>query len=127
MSSRLTTNAGASLTSTQDFFSSLPTANAVASVASSVRSARTTSSSGSTATGLKKWKPTTRSGCSSSAAISVTDSEEVLVASTHSAETDRLDLGEHLLLDRQLLEHGLDDEVGVGERVLGQRAGDQAP
>ena len=45
------------------------------------------SSSGITATGLKKWKPTTRSGCSSSAAISVIDSEEVLVASTHSAET----------------------------------------
>ena len=52
-----------------------------------------------TATGLKKWKPTTRSGCSSSAAISVTDSDEVLVASTHSARDDRLDLGEHLLLD----------------------------
>ena len=87
MSSRLTTNAGASVTSTQDFFSGLPTANAVASVASSVCSARTISSSGITATGLKKWKPTTRSGCSSSAAISVTDSEEVLVASTHSGET----------------------------------------
>ena len=29
---------------------------------------------------------------------------------------DRLDLGEHLLLDRQLLEDRLDDEVGVGER-----------
>ena len=75
------------MTSTHDFFSFLPTANAVASVASSVCSPRTISSSGSTATGLKKWKPTTRSGCSRSAAISVTDSEEVLVASTQSAET----------------------------------------
>ena len=36
MSSRLTTNAGASFTSTADFFSARPTANAVASVASSV-------------------------------------------------------------------------------------------
>ena len=48
VSSRLTTNAGASLTSTQDFFSALPTANAVASVASSVCSPRTISSSGRT-------------------------------------------------------------------------------
>ncbi len=40
-----------------------------------------------TATGLKKWKPTTRSGFFRSAAISVIDSEEVLVASTHSAVT----------------------------------------
>ena len=52
-----------------------------------MRSPLTTSSSGSTATGLKKWKPTTRSGCSSFEAISVTDSDEVLVASTHSGVT----------------------------------------
>ena len=65
----------------------MPTANAVAIDASSVLSARAISSSGRTATGLKKWKPTTRSGCWSCEAISVTDSEEVLVASTHSAET----------------------------------------
>jgi hypothetical protein len=84
------------------------------------------SSSGMTATGLKKWKPTTRSGCSRSLAISVIDSEEVFVASTHSVGDDRLDLGEDLLLDRHLLEDGLDDEVGVGEAVLGRRAGDQA-
>src|SRR3712207_7905561 len=42
--------------STAFFFRSLATASAVATVASSVRSPRTTSSSGSTATGLKKWK-----------------------------------------------------------------------
>src|SRR3712207_7691472 len=36
-----------------------------------------------------------------------------------------LHLGEDLLLDLQLLEHRLDDEVGVRERVLGQRAGDE--
>jgi hypothetical protein len=83
----LTTNAGASATSTQLFFSDLPTEKAVASVASSVCSARTTSSRGRTATGLKKCSPTTRSGCSSFDAISVTDSAEVLVASTHSGET----------------------------------------
>ena len=118
MSSRLTTNAGRSATITQFFFSFLPTASAVASAASSVAAPRTTSTSGSTATGLKKWKPTTRSGCASPAAIAVTDSEEVLVASTHVSGDDRLDLGEHLPLDRELLEDRLDDEVGVGEPVL---------
>ena len=87
MSSRLTTNAGRSATITQFFFSALPTARAVASAASSVAAPRTTSTSGSTATGLKKWNPTTRSGCASPAAIAVTDSEEVLVASTQSAGT----------------------------------------
>jgi hypothetical protein len=39
---------------------------------------------------------------------------------------DGLDLGEDLLLDPHLLEDRLDDEVGVGEAVLGRRAGDQA-
>ncbi len=77
---RLTTNAGASLTSTAVFFSFLATPKAVASDASSVCSPRTISSSGRIATGLKKWKPTTRSGCLSFEAISVTDSEEVFVA-----------------------------------------------
>ena len=89
VSRRFTTKAGASLTSTQFFFSALPTASAVASVASSVRAAghRTTSTSGIMATGLKKWNPTTRSGCASPDAISVTDSEEVFVASTQSGLT----------------------------------------
>ena len=39
---------------------------------------------------------------------------------------DGFDLGPHLLLDRHLLEDRLDDEVGVGEAVLGRRAGDEA-
>ncbi len=77
---RFTTNAGASLTSTAVFFSFLATAKAVASEASSVRSPRTISRRGRTATGLKKWKPTTRSGCLSFDAISVTDRDEVFVA-----------------------------------------------
>ena len=62
-------------------------ANAVARVASSVASPLTISSSGITATGLKKWKPDDPLGVLRSAAISVIDSEEVLVASTHSGET----------------------------------------
>ena len=48
------TKAGASLTITIVFFNSLPTLIAVAVVASSVLEVRATSSSGITATGLKK-------------------------------------------------------------------------
>ena len=51
---RLTTNPGASLQIIITFLSSLPTAIAVAVVASSVVDVRATSSSGITATGLKK-------------------------------------------------------------------------
>ena len=72
------------------------------------------------ATGLKKWKPTTRSGCCRFSAIAVTDSEEVLVSSTQVSDDDGLDLGEDLLLDLEVLEDGLDHDVGVGERVLGR-------
>ena len=86
-STRFTTKAAASWTSTVVFFSALPSTNAVERTSSLVFGARTISSSGMTATGLKKWKPTTRSGCSRSAAISVTESEEVLVARMQSSET----------------------------------------
>ena len=78
----MTTKAGASATSTAFFFSCLATASAVATVGIVGGRPRTTSSNGSTATGLKKWKPITRSGWARSAAISVTDNDEVLVAST---------------------------------------------
>ena len=46
----------------------------------SVCAAATTSTSGSTGAGLKKCRPATRSGFAVAAAISVTDSDEVLVA-----------------------------------------------
>ena len=81
----------------------------------------TISSSGITATGLKKWKPTTRSGCSRSAAISVTDSDEVLVARTQSRATTASTSANTCCLTVELLEDGLDDEVGVGERGLVDR------
>ena len=69
------------------FFSSLPTLTAVAVVASSVLDVRATSRSGMTATGLKKWKPITRSGFFRPSLIRSTEREEVLVARTHSGET----------------------------------------
>jgi hypothetical protein len=106
--------------------SARPVANAVASADSSVASPGMISSRGMTATGLKKWKPTTRSGCSRSARH-LGDRQRGGVRREHAlGGDDRLDLGEHLLLDRHLLEDRLDDEVGVGEAVLGGRAGDQA-
>ena len=83
----MTTKAGASLTTTPRLPSFFVTSQAVASVTSSVASARTSSTSGSTATGLKKCIPTTRSGCSSPAAIAATESEDVFVTSRHSGET----------------------------------------
>ena len=60
---------------------------AVAVVASSVFEVRATSSSGMIATGLKKWKPITRSGFFIPSDIASTESEEVFVAITHSGET----------------------------------------
>jgi hypothetical protein len=86
-SSRLTMNDGESLTRMQVFFSFAPTANAVARVAGSVLEPGMISSNGMTATGLKKWKPTTRSGWARSLAISVIDRLDVFVASTQVSET----------------------------------------
>ena len=86
-SNRLTTNAVESVTRIGPLRSGFASAKAVARAASSVSRPRTISTSGITATGLKKWNPTTRSGCCSPSAIADTDSEDVLVASTASAAT----------------------------------------
>ncbi len=86
-SSRLTMNEEESLTRIVVFFSALPVANAVARAASSVVSPGMTSRSGMTATGLKKWNPTTRSGWARPLAISVMDNELVLLSRTHCAVT----------------------------------------
>ena len=88
VSTRLTTNAGASPTTTPRFFSFCTTLHAVASCSSVVRGVRTISTSGSTATGLKKCSPT-------SAPISSTESDDVFVATIASGAT-RAHLGEHL-------------------------------
>ena len=80
VSSRLTTNAGASQTITGVLPSPRVTSYAVASATSLVAGVRTSSTSGISATGLKKCMPT-------SAPISSTDSDEVFVASTQSGPT----------------------------------------
>ncbi len=80
MTRRLKTKPALSPQRTADFFNDFAVAKAVARVASSVLLPLMISRRGRTATGLKKWKPTTRSGCSRPDAISVMESEEVLVA-----------------------------------------------
>ena len=49
--------------------------------------------------------PPTRSGCLVVAAIEVTGSDEVLVAMMVSGLVERVELGEHLLLDVEPLEN----------------------
>src|SRR5438477_1338108 len=82
VSRRLTTKPGASPTSTPRFFSFLTTSHAVASWLSVVRGVRTISTSGITATGLKKCRPT-------SAPIPSTESEDVFVARIASGAASR--------------------------------------
>ena len=101
------------------------TAQAVASVTSSVCGVRTSSTSGSTATGLKKCMPTTRSGCSRLGAH-LGDRERRGVRREHALRRDdALELGEHLLLDGHLLEDRLEDEVAACEDVPPGPAGDE--
>ena len=77
------------------------------------------STSGISGAGLKKCMPTTRSGERVADAISVTESADVFVASTASGLQIALELGEELLLRRELLDDRLDHEVAVGE--VGER------
>ena len=54
---------------------------------------------------------------------------DVLLARIVSGRTWRLDLGEQLLLERQILEHGLDDVIGIahGFGEIGARASRARP
>ena len=64
-----------------------PSSKPSCTASSPVPSARTTSSSGITWAGLKKWSPRKRSGRDVPAACSATDSDEVLVAKVASSFT----------------------------------------
>ncbi len=77
----------------------------------------TTSSSLISGAGLKKCMPTTRSGLLAAAAIAVTSSEEVLLASTQSALDDLRELRVELVLELDALGHGLDHELARRERL----------
>ncbi len=76
--------------------------------------------------GEKKCSPTTASGRDVAAAIVV----DVQIAGVRREDRARLgeavELAEHLLLDRHVLEHRLDDQVGGGQRVEVERRGQQA-
>ncbi len=89
-------------------------------------SARTTSSSGITCAGLKKWSPRNRSGREVAAAWSATDSEEVLVAKVGVVLDDPVDLLPHLELRGQVLGDRLDHQVAVGEVGVVERGLDAA-
>src|SRR5262249_34029081 len=84
---RLTTNPGALLTVMGDLPSCSASTTATSWVASLVSSPRTISTSDMTGTGLKKCKPTNRSGCDIEDASLVMDTEEVLEATMESTLT----------------------------------------
>ena len=92
-----------------------PSARVVSSAASPDCSPATTSTSSITGAGLKKCMPTTRSGPGTPAAISVTLSDEVLVASTQSSPHDLGDAREQRAFELERLRRRLDDDVGFGE------------
>ena len=56
---------------------------------------------------------------------SVTESDDVFVARTHSGRNDPLELREDLLLHRELLEDGLEHQVAAGEDLPVCAAGDE--
>ena len=81
-------------------------------VVRSVAAPRTISTSRITCAGLKKCRPTTASGRRVAAAIASMSSVDVLVARMAPGLATRVERGEHLLLERHVLEHRLDDHVG---------------
>ena len=87
-----------------------------------VVTARTTSTSGMSGTGLKKWRPTNRSGRPVAAAMSPIERLEVLeakiVAGGHAASSAR----QSSVLSCEVLGDRLDDEVAAAE--VGQVGGE---
>ena len=90
--------------------------SAVASARSPVFFAMITSTSIIFSTGEKKWMPMKSCGRGEAAASEVIGSVEVLEPKIASATHRRERARDHVLLDGAVLEHRLDDEVGVGER-----------
>jgi len=97
---------------------------AVEREASSVDGVRTTSTSGITATGLKKWNPTTRSGCLRRAPM-LHGQRRGIGREDRRLRDVLLDLGENCLLRPELFEDGLDHPVAVREVSLRHRPGDE--
>ena len=100
----------------------------VAITSALVFSPRTSSNRRITLAGLKKCRPITSSGRLVTAAISSMSRVEVLVAKDRAGFADRLvQPGEDLLLQVHVLEHRLDDDIGVlatvASRVQRTRSG----
>ena len=98
---------------------SRPSFMAAASVAGEVLAPSTTSKVFMTLAGTKKCVPATASGRLVTLAISSMSRAEVLVSSSAPGFIDRIEPGEHLLLDGHLLEHRLDHGVAIGDRLVG--------
>ena len=93
----------------------LAKASALTSTPGSVRGPRTISRSRITAAGLKKCRPTTASGRDVAPAIASMSSVDVLVARMHPGFATAIDLAEHPLLEREILEHRFDDQIRLGD------------
>ena len=87
------------------------TRQAVASTSAAVDTVETTSTSFMTAAGLKKCMPMTSAGREVAAAHSMTGSDEVVVASTAPGLQISSRSANSGLLDREVLDDGLDDQV----------------
>ena len=87
-------------------------------------SPRITSTSGMRGTGLKKCIPQKLSGRFRAVASRVIEMVEVFEVRIGALRQEALDLGQDLLLDRLVLDHGLDDEVHGAEVAVGERGGD---
>ena len=87
---------------------------------------RTISNRRMTLAGLKKCVPTTSWGRAVAPAISSTSRVEVLVASNAPGFRRAVEIGEDAFLEPHLLEHRLDDDIGLRDGVDTDGAGDQA-
>ena len=91
-----------------------------------VFSPRTTSSSRITLAGEKKCRPITCSGPLGDRGDLVDVQVGGVGGEDRARLGDRVELAEHLLLDVHVLEHRLDDEIAVGQRVEIERRAEQA-
>ena len=89
-----------------------------ASTSGAVAAPRTTSNSFITAAGLKKCRPRTCCGRCVTAAISSTFRGRGVGGQHGLGLGQRIQAAEHRLLERHVLEHGLDDQVAVGQRGI---------
>ena len=93
------------------------TSRAVAMTSGAVALPRTISTSRMMLAGLKKCIPTTSRARPDAAAMASMSRVEVFEASTAPARQTVPERSEHLALDRQAFEHGLDHQIRARERL----------